>query len=152
MLEEVDERRMSRKFNVKVRPHKGACIRDMYDHLNALLRKKPTYLILHVGTNDASKESTTSDMVYDELIHLKDYAESKVPGMKVIISCPVVRSDNKLANMKILHVRNKLKRDGIKIINNENVTYDHLGRRGLHLNRKGTSRLAMNMIACIQRL
>ena len=124
----------------------------MYDHLQALLRKKPKHLILHVGTNDASNEKTSSDELYDRLIHLKNFAESKVPGINVIFSCPVVRKDNGLANVKLIHLRNILKRRGVNIIDNENITYDHLGREGLHLNRRGTGRLAMNMIAFIQRL
>ena len=143
---------MSRKFNVKVRPNRGATTRDMYDHLNALLRKKPRHLILHVGTNDASNENTTWDQLYDRLINLKSYAECKIPGMKVTLSCPIVRTDNKLANEKILHVRNKLKRNGIDIIENSNITSEHLGRKGLHMTPKGTGRLAMNLIAYIQRL
>ena len=143
---------MSRKFNVKVRPNPGATIRDMYDHLNALLRKKPKHLILHVGSNDAANENTSSDDLYDRLIHLKKYAEYKVRGLKVTLSCPAVRSDNGLANAKLIHLRNKLKRNGFNIISNENITLEHLGRGGLHLNRRGTARLAMNMISHIQRL
>ena len=76
MLQGVNEKRMSRKLNVKVRPHPGASIRDLYDHLNALLRKKPKYLILHVGTNDAANINTSSEDLYDRLLHQMKYAES----------------------------------------------------------------------------
>ena len=143
---------MSRKSNVKVRPNPGATTRDMYDHLNALLRKEPKHLILHIGTNDASNKNVTSDMLYERITRLKRYAESKVKGMDVTISCPPVRSDNGIANVKLVHIRNQLKRNGYKIIENDNITYEHLGKKGLHLNSRGTGRLAMNMIACIKRL
>ena len=113
MIQGVDENRMSKKLTVKVRPNRGATTRDMYDHLNALLRKKPTYLILHVGSNDASNAKITSDELYDRLIQLKTYAEKKVPGMQVTLSCPTMRTDNGLANIKIIHLRNRLKRNGI---------------------------------------
>ena len=75
-----------------------------------------------------------------------------MPGLKVTLSCPIVRADNKLANEKILHVRNKLKRNGINIIENRNITFEHLGKKGLHMTPRGTGRLAMNLIAYIQRL
>ena len=81
-----------------------------------------------------------------------DFAETKVRGIHVTLSCPVVRSDNGLANTKLIALRNKLKRNGLSIVNNENITYDHLGKKGLHLSRRGTGRLAMNMISYIQRL
>ena len=76
MLQGIDEKRMSRRKNVKVRPNPGATIRDMHDHLNALLRKKTDYLILHAGGNDASNKETTSDDIFDGLMELKAFAES----------------------------------------------------------------------------
>ena len=152
MIQNLDATRMSRKWNVKVRPNPGATTRDMYDHLNALLRKEPKHLILHIGTNDASDKNVTSDMLYEKITRLKRYAESKVKGMDVTLSCPPVRSDNGIANVKLVHIRNQLKRNGYKIIENGNITYEHPGKKGLHLNSRGTGRLAMNMIACIKRL
>ena len=70
----------------------------------------------------------------------------------MIISCPVLRTDNGLANAKLTHLRNRLKREGFCIIENENITCEHLGKKGLHLNPKGDGRLAMNMIAFMRRL
>ena len=49
-----DEKRLSRRLKVKVRSHPGPCLKDMYDHLNHNLRKRPKYIILHIATNDAS--------------------------------------------------------------------------------------------------
>ena len=72
--------------------------------------------------------------------------------MDVVLSCPVIRTDNGVANAKLLSLRNRLKRSGNKIINNENISVDHLGKKGLHLTGRGTGRLAMNMIAYMQRL
>ena len=64
----------------------------------------------------------------------------------------MVRTDNGLANAKLIHLRNKLKREGINIIKNENITVEHLGKKRLHLNNRGTGKLAMNMIAHMRRL
>ena len=36
--------------------------------------------------------------------------------------------------------------DNIDIIDNRNITSKHLGRKGLHLNKSGSSRLAKNII------
>ena len=152
MINQIDETRMSRKYNVKVRANNGATARDMVDHLNAYLRKKPDHLILHVGSNDASNENVTSDILYSRLLRLKSFAEYKVPGINVILSCPTVRSDNRRANAIIMDVRERLLENGYNIISNENITNVHLGKKGLHLSLHGVKRLAMNLIACIQGL
>ena len=43
---------MSRRNNVKVYSFSGATTYDMKDFLNPLLSRKPSSLILHVGTTD----------------------------------------------------------------------------------------------------
>ena len=152
MIGGLEEQRMSRKHNVKVRSHPGATTGDMRDHLNALLRKKPDHLILHVHTNDAPDINTSADDIYDRLIDLKTFAESSVPGIDVVLSCPTVRRDNGLANAKLVQVKNRLKRSGLNIIDNDNILYDDLSRKGLHLKPPGTRKLAANMIAYVRSL
>ena len=152
MIGGLEEQRMSRKHNVKVRSHLGATAGDMRDHLNALLRKKPDHLILHVHTNDAPHINSSADDIYDRLIDLKTLAESSVPGIEVVLSCPTVRRDNGLANAKLVQVKNRLKRSGLNIIDNDNILYDDLSRKGLHLKPPGTRKLAANMIAYMRSL
>ena len=137
------------KEKVKVYSHSGATIEDVKHHLHAHLRKKPTHLILQVGTNDAQNKQVTSDHIYDGLLNLKSFAESMVPGIHVTISCPIVRSDNKWANEKLIRVKERLiddnKERGMSIIINENITYGHLSTRGLHLKQHGTNLLSDNV-------
>ena len=80
MIGGVQEKRMSGKFQVKVRSHAGATTMDMRDHLSALLRKRPDHLILHAATNDAVDVDTCADDIFDRLMDLKAFAESQVPG------------------------------------------------------------------------
>ena len=67
----LDEKRLSRRYNVKVRCHPGACLKDMYDHLNPYLQKQPKFIILHIATNDASIKEKTSDIIVEEILELK---------------------------------------------------------------------------------
>ena len=62
MLSYIDETRMSRKFNVKVRPFPGAKTDDMFYYLVPLLEDNPGYVILHVGTND-DVDHQSSDII-----------------------------------------------------------------------------------------
>ena len=53
MINGINEKRISTNFrSVKVRCFSGATIDGMYFNLIPLLRKKPTALVLHVGTNN----------------------------------------------------------------------------------------------------
>ena len=65
---------------------------------------------------------------------------------KVIISSPVLRTDNGKAMLTLKNLNKLMKELKINIIDNDNIKEQHLGRKGLHLNGKGTSRLAMNFI------
>ena len=52
MLSYIDETRISRKPNVKVRSFPGAKTGDMFHYVVPLLEKDPDYVILHVDTNN----------------------------------------------------------------------------------------------------
>lgn len=121
-------------------------------HLTALLRKKPTYLVLHACTNDASVKDKSAEEIYENLINLKTYAEEQLPSVKVIISCPIIRKDNPTANIKVIHIRAMLRTSGLDIITNENVGPEYLGKQGLHLSEKGNGKFAVNLITCLKRL
>ena len=55
MLNQLDQDRLSTSANklVKVRSYGGAGINTIHTKLDGLLKKRPNYIILHVGTNDA---------------------------------------------------------------------------------------------------
>ena len=115
-----------------------------------LYEKQPTN-ILHVCTNDAQLRKTAKEM-YDELINLKNYIQQALPKTKVSISCPILRTDNQKANHKLNELDSKLKGSQNDIIVNDNLDGTCLGKKGLHLNQKGSGRLALNIIKSIQGL
>ena len=46
----------------KVRPFSGAMVRAMYDLLKPILKRNPDSIILHIGTNDASRNTTDESL------------------------------------------------------------------------------------------
>ena len=86
----------------------------MYGHLVPLLRKKPSNLILHIGTNDAV--SKTSNQILDKILDHKKHVENVVPGINVIISKLIIRSDNPKANSISGNVNKKLVKLGINLL------------------------------------
>ena len=96
------------------------------------------------GTNDAMNKGP--DQIVNELVALKDHVENTVPGCSVTISWPTMRNDKKfpIAQRTVFDMRKKLINLKIPLILNENINEVHIGLKGLHLNKHGKGRLALN--------
>ena len=151
MLNQMDENRLSRhNIDVKVRSHGGCTVKCMYTHLPELFNLKPDYIILHIGSNDCT--SKTSDEVLAEINNLTAYITKELPYSKLIISLPIVRTDSSRSNKIQQNLKVKLQRSFFPCLDNSNVDFSHLGRKGLHLNNHGTRIMARNIISLIKRL
>ena len=144
----IEENKLT-KYKAKVRVFPGALTDDMYDNLQPLLKRKPTNIILHIGSNDST--SKTSDEIMMEIENLKIYIKQILPNVNLFLSCPVVRFDNTEANFTLRKLDQKLKSTR-NIIMNDNVDKSCVGKKGLHLNAKGSGRLATNFISLMRRL
>ena len=94
IIQGLDERRLCKSgTTVKVRCFPGANISDMYHFCIPIINKRPSFLILHVSTNDAEKYMSRE--ILDKLLSHKLFLQSKLPTCKIIISTPTTfRSDN----------------------------------------------------------
>ena len=146
MISGVSERGLS-NYRAKVSCHPGATIEDMLDYIKPLMKKEPDNIIVHVSTNDAPYKP--SKQIVDELLNLRKFILSTLPNCKVFISCPTFRTDNKLANSTISLVQKKLASVD-RVLLNKNIDGLCLGKRGLHLNKEGSRRLAKNFIEQMQ--
>ena len=149
MLNGLTESRLNKKFKVKMRAFPGANVEDMYDYISPLLRKNPTYIILHIGSNDCPNKS--SDVILDDMLELKQHIETILPATKVYLSCPILRFDNAKTGFNQYQLGSKVRLLD-DVILNDNIDSSCLGRAGLHLNRKGSGRLAINFLSLIKRL
>ena len=52
ILNGIEERGLSKKHRVRVRPHSVANSEDLTDHIKPIIRRKPDALIMDIGTND----------------------------------------------------------------------------------------------------
>ena len=116
----------------------------MKDYLKPLQRKKPTNVILHVGTNDSINHDAGT--VINDLLDLKPSIDKELPNCTVVISLPMLRTDNKKANHTLKAVKKKLKGLKINTMDNDDIVRDHLGRSGLHLNAKGNAIFVSNIV------
>ena len=88
MVNGIDEKKLQKHGNVKVFYFSGAKINDTNHHLMPIVAKCPDYLILHVGTNDAT--TNTSRKIVDDLHMLKCNILKQLPNCRVIVSKPTV--------------------------------------------------------------
>ena len=146
IINRTDEKRLSKKnSNFKVRYFNGALVEDMFYNLVPLMRKKPSALILHVGTNNTVSDS--SKVILKKINSLISYIKINNPECRIIISQPVRRTDNGKATPTLNNL-NKLvaELDVVDKIDNSNIDVSCLGKCGLHLNSIGTGKLALNFI------
>ena len=116
----------------------------MHFHITPYLRKKPTNIICHVGTNNA--KSDTSDEIMVKLVKLKEYILSKCPSTNLVFSSLIDRIDDPKAGRVVQETNEKLAHLNVPLLINHKINNEHLGKKGLHLNRSGVVRFAMNII------
>ena len=59
MISDLKENVLSKNSSVKVRSFPGSTVDDMLFHVVPVLKKQPGYLIIHIGTNDATNSTST---------------------------------------------------------------------------------------------
>ena len=119
----------------------------MQHNLVPILERNSCRLILHVRTNDA--KSCTSREILDKLLQLKSFIS---PQCQTIFSAPTIRSDKAKANLTVRQLTKHLLQLEIDVVDNRNITYRCIGRKGLHLNISGTIQLAKNFLNFIKKL
>ena len=116
---------------------------DLNYHVHPILPKKWKYIIVHIGTNDATRSASRE--IFD-LLELKTFIKETSPKTEVTFSTPTIRSDNGQAALTVRNLCDHLLDLNMDILDNRNITSKHLGRKGLHLNKAGSTRLAKNII------
>ena len=140
---------MSRKGRVvKLHNFRGATVDDMKHHVIPLLRKEPSFIIIHAGANDAP--CLTSRKILNNLITLKSFITDILPNCKDIFSTPTLRTDDGKAALTGSQLTNHLLQLDIYIIDNRNINARYLGNKGLYLNPTGSSCLAKNLLSSIK--
>ena len=101
----------------------------MEHYLIPVIQKKPSNIILHVGTNNA--KNLPSQTVLEIFLKLKALVKDGLPTCRVFISTPTLRTDDGKTQITVRQLTKHLLQLKIEINNNINVR--HLGGKGLHL-------------------
>ena len=149
ILKNLQGRKISRSAKVKVSSFPGCTTMDMRDHIKPILRKNPDAIVIHVGTNSLRSSASVRDCA-EEIVNLATMI-SNDSSADLAISGIIPRSDDESLAVKVSGVNKLLKtfcnQNGWGFVDHSNVSPEHdLNRSGLHLNAKGTARLATNFI------
>ena len=97
MVNGIDEKKLQKHGSVKVFYFSSARINDMNHHLMPIIAKRPDYLILHVGTNDAT--TNTSRKIIDDLLMLKCHILKQLPNCRVKLHLNINSIRNKFESL-----------------------------------------------------
>ena len=98
-----------------------------------------------IVSNDATDNSSLK--IFDDMLLLKRHIMKVLPSVRVFLSCPILRTDNAKAMLTLRVLTRKL-----KLFNNDIIDPTCLGKASLHLNRKGSGRLATNFLSLLRNL
>ena len=138
--------------SISIMKHSGCSSEDMVDYVKHVARKKPDTLIIHVGKNDLAKGVNTMKVrKCVEVIRALDNTENIQVGFSSIIQ----RTDKDFRN-EIKETNIKLKNycldKGFIFVDSDNINESCLNNSKLHLNKKGTQRLAKNILSSLDNI
>ena len=149
ILRNLQGRKISRSAKVKVSSFPGCTTMDMRDHIKPILRRNPDAIVMHVGTNSLRSTASVRDCA-EEIVNLATMISNE-SSADLAISGITPRSDDEVLAVKVSGVNKILKtfcnQNGWGYVDHSNISPEQdLNRSGLHLNTKGTARLATNFI------
>ena len=144
LISAIEQRRLSSRNRIKVRPFSGATIEDMRVYITPLLRKNPRVIIFEIGTNNCAND--TAEEIINKLRELKQYVNEILPKTVVVLCEIPIRRDNSKAEDTRKKVNAMLPTISQHVVPNDIIKETHLSKKGLHMNKKGTSLFAKIII------
>ena len=136
MINGIEERGLAKNKRVKVRKHPGATSEDIIDHLKPVIRKKPSKIIIHAGTNDIKNGTNYLHNVKQ----ITKMIKSELPKTKICFSGIVRRYDMIDGEKHVDEVNRRLlnycKQEELDFLPNDNIGKNDLGKKLLHPNKR----------------
>ena len=148
ILNNINPRGIFKDGNVKVKTFSGSISGGMKDHINPTILAQPDAIVIHIGSNDISKDIDTISNVQNIVSRKK-----KSSHTKIVLSSLLVRKDKKNIEEKVRAINVELKKfceeNLVEYLSHKNIDDSCLGKGSLHPNKKGKAYLAKNVINCI---
>ena len=151
MVNGISEKGLSVNHKVNIVIFSGDASEKILEKLDVITKELPDDLIVHVGTNDLTNELillTNVKRIFNKV--------SKDSPLTSIAFSSIINGKDKMNIQKTLTDTNVRLKDfcmqkGISFTDNSGNKEFHLGKRKLHLNKKGNSAFAKNLLHHISR-
>ena len=152
MIRNLEPSRMSKK-KIKKIVYSGSQLHEIKAKESNLPTIGVQTVIIHAGTNNMADPNQTPTDIASKLDQLAMAIQEKENNCNVIISSIITRNDNDFdtRTSSINSELNKLcKARKWVFVDNSNIDHTCLNRSGVHLNTKGDSLLATNLISALR--
>ena len=151
MVNGFSEKGLSVNHKQKIENFLGSTSEKILKKLDVIIKEKPDDLVVHVGTNDITKNVNLLTKV--KKIFNKDSKE--LPSTSNAFSSIIKRKDKTNIQKTLTDTNARLKnfcmQRGISFIDSNGIKEFHLGMKKLHLNKKGNSAFAKDLLHHITR-
>ena len=151
-LNAINPKGLSKHNNVIVRNHPGSTTEDLKSFIVPTIKKKRDVIVIHSGANDLTNDVDTIENLNTIVNRIKRTSAET----KIAISSVFIRKDQRDIERKVRELNVNLKRfcdeNLITFLCNDNIDESCLGVKKLHLNKKGSSIFARNLINFMESL
>lgn len=146
MLNNIQVRELSKLNNVRISYFSGYKTPDLLSFINRSICRTPNKIIIHVGTNDMIYNGKMVQTI-DEIFK---YVRRQSQSIQITFSSVIIRKDKEGIQEKIRCINMQIfkycQEEDIGFIDNSNITSSCLDISNVHLNRKGNSLFAENIL------
>ena len=139
-----NSRASSESCKVTFHPLSGANSEEVIDFIKPLAKRCPDKIIVHIGSNDLTKNINT----IENLEKIKKVIKNANPKCEMILSECTIRKDRKGMERKIENLNKEIHNFGheknVYVIKHDTINEYHLAKKKLHLNSKGKNILELD--------
>ena len=136
---------------VKIVNFPGGTSEKILEKMDDIIKEQPDDLIVHVGTNDL----TNNVNLLTNVKKIFNKVSKESPSTSIVFSSIINRKDKTNIQKTLTDTNARLNhfcmQKGIGFIDNSGIKEFHIGKRKLHLNKKGNSAFAKNLLHHINR-
>ena len=148
LVADISEKSFSVNHKVKILNFTGE---NVLEKLENIIKENPDNLIGHVGTNDITNNINLLSNVKKIFSKVSKESPSTSIAFRSIYNCKDKTNIEKTLTYTIISLKNFCMLKGISFIDNSSIKEFYLGKRNLHLNKKGNSAFVKKFLHHINR-
>ena len=146
MVNGISEKGLSVSRKVKIVNFPGGASEKILEKQDVIINEKPDDVIVHVGTNDI----TNNVNLLTDIKKIFNKVSKELPSISIAFSSIINRKYKTNIQETITVTNARLKnfseQKGVSFIDNSGIKKFHLGKRKLHLSKKGNNAFAKSLL------